>query len=149
MKHALIVAHPNKDSFTMAMAHAYAGAAAAKGDAVLLRDLYRMEFDPCLHADELPWADGATPRGDVVTERNLLAGADVFAFVYPFWFNAAPAVLKGSVDRVFGTGFGYEATPLGTKPLLDGKRLISVTSSGAPKHWVEQTGALDAERNVR
>ena len=148
MKHALIVAHPSKDSFAMAMAHAYAGAATAKGDAVVLRDLYRMEFDPCLHADELPWARGSKPRGDVLAERKLLAGVDVFAFVYPFWFNAPPAILKGYVDRVFGTGFGYEATSSGNKPLLGGKRLVSVTSSGAPKHWVEETGALDAERKL-
>jgi NAD(P)H dehydrogenase (quinone) len=148
MKHALIVAHPNQHSFTMAMAHAYAEAAAARNDAVLLRDLYRMEFDPCLHADELPWAVNYKLRADVVTERGLLAAVDVFVFVYPFWFNAPPAILKGYVDRVFGMGFGYDATPPGAKPLLVGRRMISVTSSGAPKYWVDQSGALDAERKL-
>jgi NAD(P)H dehydrogenase (quinone) len=148
MKHALIVAHPNEASFTMAMAHAYADAAAARNDTVLLRDLYRMAFDPCLHADELPWAVDYKPRADIVAERELLESADVFVFVYPFWFNAPPAILKGYVDRVFSMGFGFDATPPGAKPLLIGKRLISVTSSGAPKHWVDQSGALDAERRL-
>jgi len=148
MKHALIVAHPNQDSFAMAMAHAYAEAAAARNDSVLLRDLYRMGFDPCLQADELPWSRNYKPRADIVTERALLAEADIFVLVYPFWFNAPPAILKGYVDRVFGSGFGYDATPTGAKPLLGGKRLFSVTSSGAPKQWVEQSGAFDAERKL-
>jgi NAD(P)H dehydrogenase (quinone) len=148
MKHALIVAHPNQESFAMAMAQAYADAAAARNDSVLLRDLYRMGFDPCLHADELPWAENYKPRADILAERKLLGDADIFVFVYPFWFNAPPAILKGYVDRVFGTGFGYEAMPAGSKPLLGNKRLISVTSSGAPKQWVEQSGAFDAERKL-
>ena len=133
MKHALIVAHPAEESFTMAMARAYADAARARDHEVVLRDLYRMEFDPCLHADELPWSKDFRLRPDIVAERERLQNVDVFAFVYPFWFNAPPAVLKGYIDRVMGTGFGYEATASGAQALLVGKRLISITSSGAPK----------------
>lgn len=148
MKHALIVAHPNKESFTMAMAEAYREIASGRRDEIVLRDLYRMEFDPCLHADELPWAKDAKPRADIAAERKLLDDVDVFALFYPFWFNAPPAIMKGYIDRVFGAGFGFTATPSGTEPRLGGKGLISVTSSGAPKQWVESTGALEAERRL-
>ncbi len=115
---------------------------------VVLRDLYRIGFDPCLHADELPWSRDFKLRPDIVVERERLQDVEVFAFVYPFWFNAPPAMLKGYIDRVMGTGFGYEATTAGARALLVGKRLISITSSGAPKHWVEATGAFDAERKL-
>ena len=37
----------------------------------------------------------------------MLADVNVFAFVYPFWMNAQPAMLKGYIDRVFGMGFAY------------------------------------------
>ena len=143
MRHAIILAHPRKDSFTARMAATYAAAAESLGHAVDLRDLYAMDFDPCLQADELPGPHAPTPRPDVVAERDRLASADVFALVYPFWFNAPPAILKGYVERVLGHGFGFDSGPGGTTPRLDGRRLISLTASGAPRAWVAQTGALD------
>jgi NAD(P)H dehydrogenase (quinone) len=82
-------------------------------------------------------------------EREQLAGVDVFAFVYPLWFNAPPAMLKGYVDRVFSMGFGFEPDARGgTTSLLDGKRLISFTTSGAPDHWVRETGAVATLTNA-
>ena len=56
----------------------------------------------------------------MIAERGVLAEADVFAFVYPLWFNAQPAILKGYVDRVFSLGFGFAPGAGGTEPLLAG-----------------------------
>lgn len=144
MKHAVILAHPKAASFNAAVAQTYAEAARALGHDVVLRDLYAIGFDPCLKAAEMPTAAGFAPGADVTAERKLLGDADVFAFVYPLWFNAPPAILKGYVDRVFGMGFGFEPAAGGTQGLLEGRQLISFTSSGAPEEWVQQTGALAA-----
>lgn len=144
MKHAVIVAHPNADSLSLAIAGRYAAAVGRLGHTALVRDLYRMDFDPRLKAGELPGGRDFGPAPDVVAEREQIADADVFAFVYPFWFNAPPAMLKGYVDRVFSLGFGYEPVFGGTSPLLEGRRLISFTTSGAPERWVHSTGAYEA-----
>lgn len=147
MKQALIVAHPRIRSFTMAMAEAYAEAARHEGAEVVLRDLYRLGFDPLLHMEELPDHEGFQPRADVMDERSVIGDADVFVFFYPLWFNAPPAMLKGYVDRVFGMGFGYSRFGLeGNRPLLSDRRLVSFTSSGAPQDWVESSGAWEAMR---
>ena len=146
MKHAVIVAHPSAHSFTAQVGQAYAEAARGLGHDVLVRDLYAMDFDPRLKADELPGPRGALCAPDIDAERRLVGDADVFALIYPFWFNAPPAILKGYVDRMFGMGFGYAPGAGGTEPLLSDKRLISFTSSGAPDRWVEETGALAALR---
>ena len=143
MKHAVIFAHPNEHSFTSAVAKAYEEAARSLGHSVVTRDLYRMKFDPCLGADELPFAPEFRPRPDVAAERTLLEDADIFALVYPLWLNATPAMLKGYLDRVFGFGFAYGKEGH-SRPLLEGRSLITFSSSGAPLHWVQQTGALDA-----
>jgi NAD(P)H dehydrogenase (quinone) len=148
MKHAVIVAHPVPGSFNGAVAKAYAETLKAAGAEVLVRDLYGVGFEPCLQATEIPGPAGYTPRPDVVAERVLLQDVDVFAFVYPFWFNAPPAILKGYVDRVFSMGFGYAPTFGGTEPKLTGRRLISFSSSGAPDAWVQSTGALAALQSV-
>jgi NAD(P)H dehydrogenase (quinone) len=149
MKHAVIIAHPNPLSLTQSAGRAYADAARALGDDVVIRDLYAMDFDPRLQAAEIPGLELPQPGPDVVEERALLKDVDVFALVYPFWFNAAPAILKGYVDRVFSMGFGYApALGGGTETLLDGRRLISFSFSGAPEQWVQTTGALKALMTV-
>lgn len=144
MKHAVILAHPASDSLNAAIARAYAHAAEDLGHTVLLRDLYRMDFDPCLKASEIPGPRLPVFEKDVRDERARLADVDVFAFVYPLWFNAPPAILKGYVDRVFSMGFGFEPEFGGTRGRLAGRRLISFSTSGAPDHWVRDTGALGA-----
>jgi NAD(P)H dehydrogenase (quinone) len=143
MKHAIIFAHPRKESFTASVADAYAGAVRALGQEAVVRDLYGMGFDPCLKASEIPGEDGYRAGPDVIAERRAIEGANVFVLVYPFWFNSLPAILKGYVDRVFSADFGYELMPGGAVPLLEGRRLISFTSSGAPDQWVQSTGALE------
>ena len=147
MKHAVILCHPNPDSYTHAVAEAYDKAVRALGETVVLRDLYSMGFDPRLPAKELPGAPGYALGADVVAERARLADVDVFALIYPFWFNAPPGMLKGYIDRVFGLGFGYVPGPGGVQPALTGKRLVSITSSGAPDRWVVKTGALEGVRH--
>lgn len=145
MEHVIIVAHPRLESFTMAMAQAYAAEVEAAGDVALIRDLYRMGFDPLLEAEELPDHTDFAPREDVVRERQAISNGGVFVLVYPLWFNAAPAMLKGYVDRVFGMGFGYSPQGGGgNHPLLGGRKLVSFTGSGAPQHWVEASGAWAA-----
>ncbi len=146
MRHLVILAHPNPASFNGSVARAYAEAVRALGHEAELRDLYAIGFDPCLKASELPWAPGFAPGADVVAERQPVTRADVLAFVYPLWFNAPPAILKGYVERVLGVGFGYRAAEPGTEPLLKGKSLVSITTSGAPEEWVGQTGAVERLR---
>jgi len=142
MRHAVILAHPDPASFNAAVARTYVAAARALTHEADLHDLYAQDFDPRLKATELPWHADFEPGPDVAAERVALGAADVIVLVYPLWFNAPPAMLKGYVDRVFGMGFGFAADDRGTRPLLAGKRLISISTSGAPDDWVDQTGAL-------
>ncbi|MBI1330496.1 MAG: flavodoxin family protein [Alphaproteobacteria bacterium] len=148
MRHVLIVAHPGKDSLTAAIATAYRSAAEARGDAVLVRDLYAMGFDPCLKLTEIPGTPGFVPSPDVAEERKRLVGTDVFALFYPLWLNAPPAILKGYLERVFGFGFAYDRGVGGNEPLLTGKKFVSFTTSGAPTEWVKKSGAWDAVRTL-
>ncbi|MBI2262736.1 MAG: NAD(P)H-dependent oxidoreductase [Caulobacterales bacterium] len=139
---AVIAAHPRLRSFTMTMANAFADSARDAGAEVAVRDLYRLRFDPRLRAEEMPDHLGAAVRPDVVREHEVIASATLFAFFYPLWFNATPAMMKGYVDRVFGMGFGYTARKHGgNQPMLGGRKMVTFTSSGAPQDWVERSGA--------
>lgn len=149
MKHAVILAHPSETSFAATVAAAWCGAARAAGHKVEVRDLYRLGFDPCLRESEIPRPTGFAAGEDVQAERKLIGDADVFVFVYPLWFYAPPAMMKGYVDRVFGMGFGYgPQSHGGNRQLLDGRALLSFTSSGAPAFWLEKNGDLAAIRRL-
>lgn len=149
MKHAVIICHPRGRAFTRLTAQTYIDAVQAGGDEVVVRDLYAMNFDPRLHADELPDASGVEVRTEILIERMMLKDVNVFAFFYPIWFGSPPAMLKGYVERVFGVGFGYEAIKSGgSKPLLTGRKMISFTSTGSENMWLVDSGSWDAVRKV-
>lgn len=148
-KHAIIVAHPSIASFNMAIADRYREAVEQLGASTVVRDLYRMNFDPRLNDGEIPRPSGFAARDDVVVERQLIGDADVFAFVYPLWFHAPPAILVGYIQRVFGMGFGYGPQKQGDSGrLLLGRGMISFTSAGAPAEWLRTEGGWNALRNL-
>jgi NAD(P)H dehydrogenase (quinone) len=148
-KHVIIVAHPNADSFAMSVARRYQKCVEALGCSTLQRDLYRLNFDPRLQDDEIPRPKGFTAGDDVVAERKLIGDAEVFAFVYPLWFNTPPAILLGYIQRVFGMGFGYGPIRGGENArLLLGRGMISFSSSGAPAEWLRTEGSWGALRNL-
>src|SRR3546814_12091313 len=63
---------------------------------------------PVLKANEQPWKEGYAPRPENVAEREHLEKLDVLTFVYPVWFGTPPAMLKGYLERVVGSGRSEE-----------------------------------------
>jgi NAD(P)H dehydrogenase (quinone) len=116
IKHAVILCHPEPDSFNAAIAAQYCAAVEKHGQKAVLRDLYRLNFDPVLRAGEQPGAAGFLPAPDVARELEAIAGAAVLVFVYPIWFGTPPAMLKGYVDRVLGSEFTFRAVRGGMRP---------------------------------
>jgi NAD(P)H dehydrogenase (quinone) len=145
IKHAIIACHPAEDSFTLSVARRYEEAVRAHGQETVLRDLYRIGFDPLLQDAERH----GHPAADVDGEWAVLGKVDVFVLVYPIWFGTPPAMLKGYIDRVFGAGrtFGQGGEG-GTSDVLAGKRLVSLTSSGSQRAWLAEKGVLGSLRTV-
>ncbi|WP_423141135.1 NAD(P)H-dependent oxidoreductase [Parablastomonas sp. CN1-191] len=149
VKHALIVSHPEPDSFTMAVAAHYAETVRRYGHEVVLRDLYRLPFNPVLTAhDRRERGPDAALATDVSVELAAIAGADVFVLVYPVWFGGPPAMIKGYVDRIFGARFTFDQHGMTRHPLFAGKRLVSLTTSASLAAWLDEQGALTSLRNL-
>jgi len=148
-KHIVVLSHPDADSFNMAIAQAYCETVKGLGHQPVLRDLYRMDFDPVLKASERPTAPNFALSSDVTAELKVIDGADIFVLVYPIWFGTPPAMIKGYVERVLGAGFSHKsARTHAVSPLLGGKQLLSFTSSGAPKQWLTDQDALVSLQTV-
>ena len=145
IKHAIIACHPEHRSFTLSVADRYAEAVRAHGHEALVRDLYRMKFNPVLRAKERQ----GHPAEDVTKEWATLGKVDVFVLVYPIWFGTPPTMLKGYIDRVFGAGRTRGTGGKGgSGELLAGKHLVSLTSSGSMRAWLAEKGVLGSLRTV-
>lgn len=148
-KHVVVLAHPDPASFNAQVAKAYCDTVRECGQEAVLRDLHAMAFNPVLHADERPSRKLFKVYPDVQEELRTIAGADVLALVYPIWFGSPPAILKGYVDRVLGSG----VTPRALQNregsgLLNGARLVSFTSSAAREPWLAEVGQELSLRDV-
>lgn len=140
--HIIVLAHPEQDSFNASVAETYGAAVRQLGHRSIVRDLYSMGFKPVLKSAERPGPD-AHEFPDVAQELEILRGADVFVLVYPLWFGTPPAMMKGYVERVLGTG----ATPgaiheHAAKGVLTGKRMVSFTTSATSDIWLDEQGQL-------
>ena len=103
MTRALVVfCHPKPDSFTGAVRDVVLERLAARGAEVRLIDLYARGFDPVLaRAEWEAYLDTPANRAPVAEDVASLHWADTLIFVYPTWWYALPALLKGWLDRVF------------------------------------------------
>lgn len=148
-RHAVILAHPDENSFNAAIARTWCEAARACGHEAELRDLYRLGFNPVLKATEQPRPDLYAMSSDVAAELAAIASADIFILVYPVWFGAPPAMLKGYVDRVLGSGFSYGSIrERAHHRFMGGKQLVSISTSGNSLQWLDEQGAWMSLRSV-
>ena len=140
-KHVVVLCHPALDSFNAAVAAKYCAAVEENGQQAVLRDLYRMNFNPVLQADERPGSPTFLESADIASELEIIADVAVLVFVYPIWFGTPPAMLKGYVDRVLGSDFTFRSVRArDATSRLEGTHLLSLTSSGNSLVWLEEQG---------
>ncbi len=141
MKAAVILAHPNPDSFARELARrAHAGLLAAGHEAELV-DLYAIGFSAAMSPDERSAYHGETPVIDPMVEGqiDIVTSVDTLVFVYPTWWSGLPAMLKGWLERVMvpGVGFRFDEKSGKVRPgLTNVRRLIGVSTYGSPRWYV-------------
>lgn len=145
MQALIVFAHPRKESFTHALVAEIEAALKQKGYEIVIRDLYKENFDPVLKAeDTIHIENGEFVRSadsfpaDVQKEMDYITASDLLVYVFPSWWNGMPAMMKGYLDRVFQHGFAYSFTSEEPKKLFSQKQAIFFTPTGQPQ-------ALDGE----
>jgi NAD(P)H dehydrogenase (quinone) len=92
------------NSLSHSLANAYYEGAVANGAEVDMLNLAELQFAPVLHGGY----DRSQPmEPDLVRSQTLIAKAEHLVFVYPNWWGAQPALLKGFIDRTFLPGFAF------------------------------------------
>lgn len=108
--HALIVvAHPDSNSLSHAVAQALAGGVSDAGHTAEIADLASEGFDPRFSLDDLSVHRREIGQpADIAAEQARVDRADALVLVYPIYWWSMPALLKGWIDRVFANGWAYD-----------------------------------------
>jgi putative NADPH-quinone reductase len=101
----VILGHPDPASFCAALASAYIDGAGAAGHEVRSIRLGELTFDPILHEG---YRRIQELEPDLRAAQDDVAWAEHLVFVYPTWWGAMPALLKGFFDRAFLPGFAFK-----------------------------------------
>lgn len=130
----IINGHPDPQSFSSALAEAYSGGAQGSGAEVRRIDLGKLEFELNL---KYGYRQRTELEPDLLEAQKLISWSDHIVFVYPIWWGAMPAILKGFIDRVFLPGFAFkyrENSSLWDK-LLTGKSAHLIVTSDTPSWY--------------
>jgi len=139
----LVVAHPEKESFNLALHQTAVNVLNDERVKISASDLYAEKFDPvasrsdiCNYPSEEFFSLAKAQRWalsndsfvkSIAEEQSKLKSCDVLVLQFPLWWWSFPAVLKGWVDRVLTSGFAY-----GKGATLTPRRVMySITTSGA------------------
>lgn len=101
----VILGHPANSSFCAALADSYIAGAEAGGHKVQRIALGELSFDPVLHNG---YASIQPLEASLLAAQTAITWAQHLVFVYPLWWGAMPALLKGFIDRVFLPGFAFK-----------------------------------------
>ncbi|POA17882.1 NAD(P)H dehydrogenase [Pseudomonas sp. FW300-N1A1] len=107
----IVVAHPEAESLTHAVASQIAKGIGLAGPhhTFEIADLAQEGFDPRFtEADLAVHRRKAPPSTDVQVEQARIDRADTLVLVYPVYWWAMPALLKGWIDRVFSNGWAFD-----------------------------------------
>lgn len=130
MRHLIIYAHPNGESLNGKFKDALQGYLLQKGNEVIVRDLYELQFDPVLSLQDMEGQRKGQVEDDVRLEQEFISWAGHITFIHPIWWTGMPAVMKGYIDRVFSYGFAYRYDQGVQKGLLKGKQAVIINTHG-------------------
>jgi putative NADPH-quinone reductase len=153
MKSKILVVngHPDSQSLCSALARAYMEGAASSDAEVRSIDLSKIAFNPNL---KYGYRQRTELEDDLIEAQKLISWADHLVFVYPTWWGAMPAILKGFIDRVFlpGYAFKYRKNSALWDKLLTGKSAHLIVTMDTPAwyyKWIYRSAGHNVmKRNI-
>jgi NAD(P)H dehydrogenase (quinone) len=152
----VVHAHPEPRSFCTTMAHEALRVLKLRGDDVSFSDLYALNFDPVVRADDfearanpdyLVYAleqrhafEQRALAPDIRREVEALLDSDTLLMVFPLYWFSVPALIKGWIDRCFLSGAMYGGKRIYGRGGMVGKRAVVGVTLGGREHMFGAQG---------
>lgn len=145
MKHLIICANPNPNSFTQAIKNQIENTLTDINQPFITRNLYDMNFKSVLDMEDFNlFFQGKIPN-DIAFEQSEITKADIIHFVFPLWWAGLPAIFKGYIDRVFTPGFAYKRDINNNLvAMLNGRKSFLWTSHGNTEQEYNTIGMYES-----
>ncbi len=141
MRVVVVVANPDPDSLTHAIASTATAALSKAGHQITVLDLYGEGFRVAMSKGEWLAYHGDRPILDPMVERHaeIVKQAEALVFVYPTWWSTMPAILKGWLERVLvpGVGFVFDEKQHVRRGLTHVRRIVGISTYGSPRRYVK------------
>lgn len=133
----VILGHPAAGSLCAGMARAYAEGARHAGAQVRFLDVGQLTFNPLFQG----YGAAQPLEPDLLAAQADISWAHHLVCVYPIWWGAMPALLKGFIDRVLLPGYAFKyrkGSSLWDKLLTGRSAELLVTMDSPPWYfrWV-------------
>ena len=151
MKILVVYAHPNPQSFNHAIVESFTGGLAEAGHTYEVVDLYAINFNPCLSGEDFAKLMEGKASADVQAQQQKVSQADGLVFIYPIWWFAPPAILKGWFDRIFSMGFAYAFDEKDGHPtgLLKNQKALVINTAGGTEEEAKTFESTDALKKIQ
>ena len=126
MKNLIVVAHPNKESFSVnGIAQTIKDELTNNKEEVYFLDLYRENLSLDFGKEKIK------------EYQDLVSWSDRIYFISPVWWFRTTPLLESFFDQIFVPGFAYKFVPITKyygypKPLLKDKKVRTYLTHGAP-----------------
>ncbi len=114
MRVLVVHAHPSPTSYSRRICDTAEAALRGSGHDVTVLHLDDERFHPAMSAAERIAYETTTPILDpqVARHAELVRTSEALVFVYPTWWAAPPAIMKGWLERVLVPGVGFYLDPV-------------------------------------
>lgn len=140
MKAYIVFAHPGETSFNHAILQKVKTYFDQESIAYHVQDLYKSGFQPVFSETDMHNVAQGHPSSDIEEEQQQVADADLLVMIYPVYWWAQPAILKGWIDRVLTDNFAFRYEQNGPVGLLSGKRAVVITTTRESESEMQQSG---------
>jgi len=147
-KITVILGHPDSTSYCGAIARKYEEAAQHSGHQVRLLKLGDLDFDPILHRG---YKEIQALEPCLLEAQDAISWSNHLVFVYPVWWGAMPAILKGFFDRTFlpGYAFKYRQSSQLWDKLLAGRSAHVITTMDTPPWYFRLVYKMPGHHQIK
>lgn len=150
MRVLIIYCHPNSESYTAAVRDVVQENAVSEGAKVRVLDLYAEGFNPVLSPSEFQ-AYETVPENTLTVQDHVdaIRWCDTLIFIYPTWWYAHPAMLKGWLDRVLLPGVAFDMPDGGDiQPTLTHIKRLGVFTTCGASWWLTRFIGFPGKRVI-